>query len=187
MKYNPYIYATGALLGIVGFVANIHSLVLLATGICAGSTAVLLAVALRGFLPATLGGEKTTMEHSFVTVLVYLAQLIAMLGLWSKFSFWDFNPQAMRTAVYLYLPTLLILLFQMRLTAGEEAIRHYRSLLIMSLLTASITFLFFLTPEKKLAQRFYATQPEKLQPLLQEIEKRTPKPKPRKKPETEKK
>jgi hypothetical protein len=134
-----------------------------------------------------MGGEKPALEHSFVTVLVYLAQLIATLGLWSKFSFWDINPQAMRTSVYLYLPTLLILLFQMRLTVGEEAITHYRSLLIMSLATASITFLFFLTPEKKLAQRFYASQPEKLQPLLQEIEKRTPKPKPKKKPETEKK
>jgi hypothetical protein len=36
-------------------------------------------------------------------------------------------------------------------------------------------FLFFLTPEKKLAQRFYHTEPEKLKMLLVDIEKRMPK------------
>ena len=175
MTYQPYIYVFGALISAIGFAVSVQSLLLFGIAFCLGVSVVQLLSALRGFLPALAGGEKPTFQHSFASMLVFSAQILAMIALWCRFSFLEFNPQAMRMGLYLYLPTLLIQLIQMRISVSKEGYKYYQQLLGYSLATASVLFLFFLTPEKKLAQRFYQAEPEKLKIIVTEIEKRTPK------------
>ncbi len=175
MKYQPYLYLGGLGLCAIAFMMASQVFLQASVAFCIGVSITQLLVALKGYLPAIAGGEKPAMEASLVSILAILAQMMAMGALWCKFSFLETNPAMMRTGVYLYLPTLLIQLIQMRISDTKTMYLYYQQLLAISLVTASSLFLFFLTPEKKLANRFYASEPEKLKTVLAEIELRTPK------------
>lgn len=175
MKYQPYFYLIGLLVSAVGFVASWQGLILGGLGFCAGVSVVQLLGALKGYLPAVMGGEKPAPPYALSSILAISAQMIAMFALWAKFSFWEMNPQTLRASVTFYVPTLLILLITMYLSTDKATYLHYQQNLAVSLVTLAVLFLFFLTPEKRLAQRFYSSEPEKLKQLLIEIEKRTPK------------
>jgi hypothetical protein len=175
MKYQPYFYLGGLAIGAVAFVVASQTFLLVSIAFCIGVSIVQLLGGLKGYLPALAGGEKPAMEVSLVSILAILAQIVAVGALWCRFSFWETNPSVMRTGIYLYLPTLLIQLIQMRVSDTKAMYAYYQQLLAISLVTASVLFLFFLTPEKRLANRLYASEPEKLQKVLADIELRTPK------------
>jgi hypothetical protein len=181
MKYNRYFLAIGGAVGLVGFLASLQWLTLLGIGVGWGASLMQLLFCLRYYLPAVMGGEKPVFNYSLVTVFVQFTEFLSLYALLSKFSFWESNPQTLRFVVAMTIPILFLILIQMRLATQTEMLAHYKGLLITMLVIASVTFLFFLTPEKKLATRFFSSQPEKLKQITAEIEKRTPPPTKKKK------
>jgi|GEM_PF-3113420 len=174
MKYELYANLIGLGFFVMGFIVSQPLLVIAGLGIAIVGIVYNLFKTLRGYFKAVFAREKPSEQFSLVTILATLAHTFAMLGLTTKFTFWAGNPQIMRAAVSFYVPVLVILLIQIRVTATVQTFQHYMNMLINALIVLAITFLFFLTPEKKLAQHFYTSQPEKLKNLLLEIEKRTP-------------
>ncbi len=177
MRYELYANLLGLSLFVIGFGSSQIIILLLGLAVSLLSSLTRLYEVLSKYLPAILVGKKPNPKQDLATVLGVFTQGLAVFALITRFSFWDINPAFMRTVLYLYVPVLFVLLIHLRLTTSTEMVAHYRYLLVMLLVVIGSAFLFFLTPEKKLVQRFYASQPEKLRILLPDIEKRTPKPK----------
>ena len=176
MKINYYTTFFSILLAGLGFALALPYLVIAGIGAIAASTLVVWGLTLKTYLQASFGGEKPPVEGSLTSLLAISMQSLALFALVARFSFMSINPEALRLAMYLALPTLIILLIQLWLSADMAAFAYHQKLLIRTLSIAAITFMFFLTPEKRLAKYFYSQQPEKLEKLLQAIEARKPQP-----------
>jgi hypothetical protein len=104
-------------------------------------------------------------------VVEYAANLtlgIGTLGILFKLNFWQSGNDILKIALYSFLCVILVLLFSLRLAINQTIYNFYQKLLIQNLLIASISFLFFLTPHKRLAQLYFKNDTK----LIQEIEKK---------------